>query len=305
MKTVGDSDFVDDYQGPQATGLNVPWPGLSVVLGIITLTALGTLAVITSVKDVDTLSTVALALAVLSFAAQLIVTMAQGQQSAQLSAETKTALAEMRATTSSLLTNQREQFDRVLSFAFANAIPAAVQDVAQHADDTESPSADEVDRIGELEKALQVRFEEVLGTLRQGASTSTQANVRNYLRDTPTSTLVADWARKLDGFPEREKAEAAAAVIRTLPPRALVQLDRLGVLLGRSPSRASTMTRSRNEPIPEVFEDLVKHGLVTRSTKKLGEREHDSYKLTPFGIEALQVLRSRREDRPDWAADLL
>jgi len=76
---------------------------LTVILGVISLASLGTLAVITSVKNVDELSTVALALAVVSFAAQLIVTLAQGQTSAQVNRETMAALTEMRATTNSLL----------------------------------------------------------------------------------------------------------------------------------------------------------------------------------------------------------
>jgi hypothetical protein len=49
-------------------GLTIPWAWLSVGLFMLAISAIGTLAVITKRTNADTLSTIALALAVLAFA---------------------------------------------------------------------------------------------------------------------------------------------------------------------------------------------------------------------------------------------
>lgn len=64
-------------------GFKVPWGALSIGLAAIAIAYLGTLVVIASAQNIDALSTVALALAVLAFAAQLIVSLAQASAGAQ------------------------------------------------------------------------------------------------------------------------------------------------------------------------------------------------------------------------------
>jgi hypothetical protein len=141
------------------SGPTLRWGWLATGLAIFSAACLATLIVVVAVKNIDTLSTVALALAVLAFSAQLIVTLVQGQQFGQLNADTKSALTEIRATTSSLLTNQRELVNRVLEYAFhafQTAVPAAVEDVTGD----EQQSTDQSERAAELESALQTRVEE-------------------------------------------------------------------------------------------------------------------------------------------------
>jgi hypothetical protein len=114
-------------------GLLLPWTWISLSLLVASLTLLGTLAVIADRQSANALSTTALALAVLSFSAQLIVTMAQGyganQQMSQidnLNADTKASLAEIRATCATISSSQREQFDHVLRAALRTMAPEKV-----------------------------------------------------------------------------------------------------------------------------------------------------------------------------------
>lgn len=110
----------------------MPWVGLTWTLAVLASASLGTLAVVASVQGADALSTVALALAILSFSAQLVVTLAQAQGGAQqvtaferVSTSTQGALTEIRATSDALLANQREQFSEVLRYAFSSAATVA------------------------------------------------------------------------------------------------------------------------------------------------------------------------------------
>lgn len=117
-------------------GFKVPWGALSIGLAAIAIASLGTLVVIASVQNIDALSTVALALAVLAFAAQLIVSLAQASAGAQqiaqaerINAATQSALADLRATSQSQLANQKELFTQVLRAA----LPAVAQEISEDA----------------------------------------------------------------------------------------------------------------------------------------------------------------------------
>lgn len=128
-------------RGDNKPGLHVPWSGLTVALIVIAAASLGTLAVIVGIKDVDVLSTVALALAVLAFAAQLIVSLAQAQgaahqltQTERINSETQSALAEVKSTGHAMLANQSELFNKVLSAALHSATEDAVREVASQND---------------------------------------------------------------------------------------------------------------------------------------------------------------------------
>lgn len=100
------------------------WSWLSIALGVISIASLGTLIVVASIKGADLLSTSALALAVLAFAAQLIISLAQaigaGQQLAnveRVNANTQSALSALRAASDALISNQNTHFSDVLKAA--------------------------------------------------------------------------------------------------------------------------------------------------------------------------------------------
>jgi hypothetical protein len=130
-------------QRPRRQGFRVSWTLLTIGLLVITAASLSTLVVVVSIKNVDVLSTVALALAVLAFAAQLIVSLAQAQgaaeqltQAERINSQTQSALVEVRSSAQALLSNQSEQFNKVLSAALGSVTREAVREAALTADDS-------------------------------------------------------------------------------------------------------------------------------------------------------------------------
>src|SRR5262245_48417207 len=99
---------------PERKGFVVPWGGLSLSLSVLALALLGTLAVVVKKESADVLSTIALALAIVSFSAQLIIALAQAyngilqvSQADRVNADTRSSLTEIRTINSALLANQR------------------------------------------------------------------------------------------------------------------------------------------------------------------------------------------------------
>ncbi|GAA2555381.1 hypothetical protein [Mycolicibacterium diernhoferi] len=277
-------------------------------LAVLAVAALGTLAVVVPVKNVDALSTIALALAVLSFAAQLIVTLVQAQQASQVSAETQAALTEMRATNSSLLANQRDHVGVLLKAALQQAIPAAVDDVSQSADgDTDEDASDLEARSAELETAIKVRMEQALAEaeaqLAQSSAVRASPSIKPLL-STSSSTAQKEWDALLSTFPSDDEGQPVAELLRKLPPRAVSALGRLMADAAKSPSRR-VIYRKRPDSAASGMDDLVQNGLAEILSIKMNKdgSENRICRLTPAGITAARILRARGE-RPDWATDL-
>lgn len=124
---------------PERRGLAlvIPWSRVSDILSVVTLSAVGALIVVATVTRADVLSSVALVLAILSFAAQLIVTAAQSasgndqyRQMTRLYEQSNAVLAKIRSQSDSLLANQKDQFDKVLDHVLTpSVIRSAVSEV--------------------------------------------------------------------------------------------------------------------------------------------------------------------------------
>jgi hypothetical protein len=117
------------------SNVEIPWLWVAAGSSTISLGALTTLVIIASVQKVDTLSTVALALAVIAFTAQLglalwqgLLAQAQAVQAERFNSETKAILAELRTSARHLSRTQSGQFDRLLE-SVLTVVPAAVQTV--------------------------------------------------------------------------------------------------------------------------------------------------------------------------------
>lgn len=290
-----------DSPSPDSAHLRIPWPALSIGLAIVALVSLGTLVVIVSVKNVDILSTVALALAILSFAAQLIVSMLQTESSAKLNGSTESALAEMRATTESLLTNQRDQFDLVLGAAL-KAIPAAVDDVVGSSENSDDANGDGDATSGG--ESQQSEFEQSLSK-----------HMREYLERPllqPTrgprnarTTLPSD----LELYPTKEAGKVGLAKLRNLAPEfvpALVSMAtkiRAAEKAGRPPVAFYKISKS-SEPGP-THQALVDAGLVERN---IVEGDSGSsrvqYSLTEDG-RTIARLFLPQQPKPKWLIDAL
>lgn len=280
--------------GTAGKGLTLAWGWLSIALGVLAAGSVGTLVVVTSIKQLDTLSTVALALAVISFSAQLIVTTVQSYQSSQVNADTKVALADMRATTSSLLTNQRGQFDKVLQAALQTAIPAAVQDVEQN-DDSDNNDGLTPERINELEDRLTVRFNEALGSFR-GLVPPTARAATSTTSSTPRRNR--QLLELLQAYPTEEEGKPVLELLKSLSPRALVALGEVGSRLKNASHADRTIQYSRSSTATTSagFRELLDSGLLRQIASS---QRVVVYEVTPTGIMAVRLLMGAG-DKPDW-----
>ena len=111
----------------------IPWQRIAFASGLVAVASLATLVVVTAVRESDVLSTVALALAILAFAAQLAIAIVQSQAAVEqrgrleeINGDTRALLADIRATTGGVLNTVQSQFERVLRHALGEAIPEAV-----------------------------------------------------------------------------------------------------------------------------------------------------------------------------------
>lgn len=215
----------DGATGRARAGLVVGWTQLTVALSVIAIASLGTLVTVVSVQNIDVLSTVALVLAVLAFAAQLIVSLAQAQGAAQqlsaaerVNSQTQAALAEIRSTVRALLSNQSDQFDKVLGAALHAAIPSAVR-AATSEELQVSEEAGAIDVDG-LASRLEDRLGETLQSALNGAvhpnSAFRLAASRRPLSAAPAPRLSAGQRRTLVSPITDEEADRARTVVRDL-----------------------------------------------------------------------------------------
>ncbi|MGW4096840.1 hypothetical protein [Mycobacterium sp. NPDC004974] len=303
---IGDQAGASDPQ--PSRGMTIAWPVVTTILGTLSLALFVTVIVILTIKDVDTLSTVALALAVLSFAAQLIVTMAQAQQATQVSGETKSALADMRATTASLLTNQRGQFDTVLKALVRQAVPAAIEDVT-----SQEPTGDQAEDASALESALESRLKEAIknnwlssaGAVSTGTEVEHNDRVRRVQR-------TAEWSNLLETWPTQDEGERVAEILRGLPIRSI---QVLGGFIANVRTRIQTLSVDKEPTVyvhwpeadgrPAAYQRLIDSGLIevvstsTNRDRKVFER----VRLTPDGVIAARLLSAKGQP-PEWAADI-
>jgi hypothetical protein len=285
-------------------GLIVPWGWLSLGLTIVSIAALGTLAVIAKKQGADSLSTIALALAILSFAAQLIVALAQAyngtlqvSQAGRVNADTRSSLAEIRATSEALLSNQREQFSEVLHAALKIAVPAAVQDVEisedseSHIKDTDSGTAE--DAVKNLEERLMVRLEEALRPSRTAISSPAPERHRpSPLYD------------KITTFPDERRGRELVAILNQLKPQEAGLFARFAADMlnrarqGGSPALITRVTKDSMRKLEEL--GFIK---IRKMTAPAGLPERDRLTLTDLGAEVASLILGNGPE-PDWLSPL-
>jgi hypothetical protein len=260
-------------------GLTVPWSGLSLGLFVLSLASLGTLSVVASIKDVDLLSTVALALALLAFAAQLIISLAQAQGSAQqlnqserVNTETKSTLAEVRSTTKALLTNQSDQFNKVLSALLRQATENAVREVAGASAGTDDTIEGPIETLDP--EAIAERVEERVRVLfaRQFSSESNEQKLVDHTLGRSLGISTIDLALSLS-------------------PGALLVFASMAAQAWRSPIRVA---RKAFEPAPLV--ELQQKDLIELTgTGSIG----NTYTFTRIGRMLAILIRGNHFDS-DW-----
>jgi hypothetical protein len=200
----------------------IRWSHVALGAVIVAIGSLGALAVVASVKQADTLSTVALALAVLAFVIQIIFFVAQAATNASdhrevqgINTDTARLLVELR--THAVDTNQlvSKQFDKLLDRFVLEA---------KSEGDLTSPEGDESRR--EVLAQLSVTAE----NLRRGAATSgvLAESSRNEEEHDPRSALVQTWLHVANVGPRiaTQRRLSADEKLQNLPPGAVDMLGR-------------------------------------------------------------------------------
>lgn len=281
--------------------LSVPWSALSLALGVVAIASLGALVIVATVKDVDVLSTVALALAILAFAAQIIVSLAQSQASAQqlaaserVNAETRGLLAQIGAQGASLLANQSGQFDRVLEAALGTESVRSAVHAASPEDEGNNPN-------------------ELTGVDAEALSTALRRSVRGRFAGEPTDHVVnpyEDFVRELSTWPGQKESEKAVEILRELKPweAALLarraQADLRRAKLGLEPMGWSVV---QAESFPST-KGLVDRGLL-EFTPGIWPPDGSpalERRLTPLGKSVARLLNvGELANFPDWLREVL
>jgi hypothetical protein len=274
--------------------LSVAWSRVAIGLAVIATASLAALVIVATIQHADALSTVALALAVVSFAAQLIISLAQGQAGARqlidverVNADTRVALSELKATSDALVETQKGQYSEVLAIALRTAVPAAIQDVS---DDQDPNAVNPEFPYAELEAQLIQR----IGTELAAAS-------RPTLLQRQLSPVIV----KMTRFPSEARGLDLFQILDALSPLSVVSFSRRA---GRALSRlreGGTLghwTRlGASQNLSTSTTEQLEAGLITVDAAKAGQTRDGMrwIELTPLGIElAALVLSSGR--RPDW-----
>lgn len=264
-----------EEQWPKSPGaFQLSWPTLSIVLAILGLGSLGTLVVIVSVKDVDLLATVALALAILSFAAQLIVSMIQTESNAKLNGDTKAALASIRATADALLSNQSDQFNRVLGAAL-RLIPAAVEDAATEVNPDEESGGSDV--VSPSVTAIQDSFAKLF-----------RENYNEKLKDLKFEPIrVTVGNQEVDKPLSSAERDVALSHVKELDNGTIDTLVRIAKAVRVSERHGlKPLAKFKRNDVArgQTFSNLIAHGLIEEiSAPADGEMGMATYQLTPDG----------------------
>jgi hypothetical protein len=278
------------------TGLVVSWQVLAVVLVLVTVASLTSLSIVATIKDVDALSTVALALAVLAFGAQLVGSIVQGQtstqqmlQSERLNAETRSLLSEVRVTSQEIRATQSGLVDRLMGHVL-QAIPEAVEEVAA------TQAEGDPGALGEaLVQDLSQRLQEEVG--------------RAFTAPLPhglTSGVTSDDQRAIElltSFPDEADGQRGLAVLAELSPAAKAALRDWGRFeLSRRRAGLAFGRRVDLEEDPSLGE-LLQHGLLERVDGAVAlEGDEQHLVLSELGRGIARLLLARGE-RPGWLRD--
>jgi hypothetical protein len=274
--------------------LTIDWRTLAIGLAILSVGSLTTLVVIVSVQDVDVLSAIALALAVIAFAAQIIVSLGQSfatnkqlATSEAVNSETRSLLGRITIQSDSLLSNQTQQFDRVLNAALGNdAVREAVAAVTGGDDDGDISSGLDTEA---LTQALRIGAERNLGV--------------PLASDLPHQ----DFVNEMSGFPTQAEAQEAIAVFKTLTTMEAVLLVRRAAKdiqraeFGFEPKGYSASGHGK------ATDGLIAKGLVVyRAEADARGAIRDYRRLTPLGRTLARLLNvGEASDRPDWIGEAL
>ena len=141
------------------TDLHIPWRRVALGGILVSITCLSTLAVVATVRGANALSTIALALSILSFTSQLVIFTIQAwtstqqlRQSESLNTQTNALVSEVRADVAGTKSLMTDHFKDLLQAAITKSIPEAEKAAA--ASNASVPGDQVAELLTGLEQAL-------------------------------------------------------------------------------------------------------------------------------------------------------
>lgn len=259
--------------------VTVSWRMVAFVCGLLAAGSTGTLAIVVPVKDVDTLSTIALALAILAFVIQIIIFVVQswtsGQQMLQseaINSDTRSLLTELRESaksTNQLLANQYDKILERLLLTTERAVNETATTGGVNLDELRS----RLER--DLRQALNEEMHSPPSASRIDRLSSEQRNRLNYL----------------ETYPRPNELDQTLHVLQNLSPRALAALLKFGR------DAMSSIINGRYEgfhrrDIGPAVDELERLNLIAAAKDAAGSRgqAEQLLVLTPAGRRAVRPL---------------
>lgn len=270
-------------------GFVVSWLALTVALTVIAVAAIATLIIVATVANADTLATVALVLAILAFGAQLIVTAAQTataneqyRQVNRLYEDTRAVLQRIRVQSKMLLSNQSDQFNKILDHVLSpGAIESAVAE-ARGESDQPGPSEDGAPTqnadVNEVSKLLRAEAERALA----------EERAKRTIEKTPRRPLEPN---EVTRFPREDEGREAMAQFMSLSPEAkdfirqqadrAIKNPRMGIRMGQIvPGDVSSL--------PSHIHELSDKGFIELEPYRREGRTDTGRRITPLGVTAIR-----------------
>lgn len=272
-------------------GFVLPWPVLTLALLVIALASLAALVIVVTLTNADTLATVALVLAILAFGTQLIVTGAQTmsaneqyRQVNRLYEDTRAVLKRIRVQSKMLLSNQSDQFNKILDHVLSpGAIESAVAEARGESDPAEVQSGDapaSATDVNEISKLLRAEAERVLAEDRAD---------RVVVR---TRRTVPD-PDELRRFPREDEARETAGLFQALSDEAKGYIRNIADRFNKSTAQRIRTAQLNSGPVsalPRYVRELEKSGFVSLEPFRVGGTNKTGIRLTPQGIVAVRFL---------------
>jgi hypothetical protein len=212
-----------------------------------------------------------------------------------VNAETRASLAEIRAASDALLSNQREQFSEVLHAALKTAVPEAVMDISVQDGYNDG---DGTPILENLEDRLMVRIWDALEDApRIGASPATNyrltaghlnGDIRRQRRSDPI------YAR-LSRYPDEKRGLEILPILNNLNPQEATAFGRIATQISEKArhgegSRLAITTSGRPR---ESLRRLVELNLIRMTESSIGDSRSSSkhwIELTDLGVDVASLV---------------
>jgi hypothetical protein len=256
------------------------------------VSALVALSVVSSVRGADTLSVVALTLAILAFLVQIVVFIAQTLTSTQLNSQTARVLDEVQD---------------LLGKRFDYLLRNAVERTSLEIEDSEDVPIQPAD-VANYEERLRDNFDALL---RQ--QDDQHDGLRTFLggklpRTRPVGTDEDATLARMRSWPGPDEAPGLARQYKALSPEARIRFQRYveREVLQRSDGRTLGLrsTSSDDQPDP-ITQELVAAGLLEMKPGNAIPGVAPAYQLTPVGREVGRLIAGNPLPVPQAVTDAL